>query len=139
MSARNIHHQAVVEALKTDGWTVTHDPYRLPFADVDMYVDLGAERTTLAAERDSQRIAVEVQSFLNQSPIRDLQESLGQYELYRAVLAQHEPERVLYMAVPEGVYKGVLSRRIGQFVLTTFRVRLLVFDAQNRRVVRWIE
>jgi hypothetical protein len=43
------------------------------------------------------------------------------------------------MAVTQEIHKTVLSRQIGQFVLTTFRVRLLVFDAQNRRVVRWIE
>lgn len=139
MSARNIHHQEVVEALKADKWTISHDPYRLPFADRDLYVDLGAERATLAAEKEGQRIAVEIQSFLNQSPIRALQESLGQYELYRAVLAQHESGRVLYMAVSQETYKAVLCREIGQFVLTTFRVKLLVFDAQNRRVVRWIE
>ena len=78
MPARNIHHDAVVRALTADGWTVTHDPLTISFGGKDLFVDLGAERTTLAAERGGQRIAVEVQSFINPSPVRDLQEAVGQ-------------------------------------------------------------
>jgi hypothetical protein len=29
MSAKDIHHDAVVEALKKDGWKITHNPLRI--------------------------------------------------------------------------------------------------------------
>ncbi|HVS37935.1 MAG TPA: element excision factor XisH family protein [Gemmataceae bacterium] len=77
MPAKNIYHDAVVEALTADGWTITHDPLRLSFGGKDLFVDLGAERATLGAEREGRRIAVEVQSFLNLSAVRDLQEAVG--------------------------------------------------------------
>ncbi len=80
MPARNIHHAIVVRALSADGWTITHDPYPLSFGGKDLFVDLGAEEATLAAEKEGRRIAVEIQSFLGRSPVRSLEEAVGQYD-----------------------------------------------------------
>lgn len=63
MSARDIYHDQVRTALEKDGWAVTHDPFRLKWRDKKMYIDLGAERL-LAAEKGTQKIAVEVKSFV---------------------------------------------------------------------------
>jgi len=101
MPAKNIYHDGVVQALIADGWTITHDPLKLSYGGKDLFVDLGAERQTIAAERQGHRIAVEVQSFLGASPVRDLQEAVGQYEVYRAVLAKTEPDRIPFLAVPK--------------------------------------
>src|SRR5262249_61450392 len=86
MPARNIYHAVVVRALTADGWTITHDPYPLSFGGKDLFVDLGAEEPTLAAEKEGRRIAVEIQSFLGRSPVRSLEEAVGQYEVYRLLL-----------------------------------------------------
>lgn len=138
MPARNIYHAAVVQALVTDGWTVTHDPLTLSYGGKDLYVDLGAERRAIAAEKGAQRIAVEVQSFLSPSPVRDLQEAVGQFEVYRAVLAETEPERSLYLAVPRAVHATLLAEPFGQLIVTRLQLRLLVFDEERERVVQWI-
>ena len=58
MPARNIYHDAVVDALVADGWTVTDDPLRLTYGEHDMYVDLGLVGSTLVAERAGREIAV---------------------------------------------------------------------------------
>lgn len=58
MPARDIYHNTVVEALKTDGWTITHDPLYLGYGGKHFYVDLGAEKTAIAAEKQGQKIAV---------------------------------------------------------------------------------
>src|SRR5260370_24302761 len=115
MPAKNIHHDAAIAALRADGWTITDDPFQLFYGDKDMYVDLGAEKTVLAAEKGTRLIAVEVQSFLGNSPVRALQEAVGQYAVYREVLTEQEPERVLYMAVSRKTYEAVLSDRFGRF------------------------
>jgi XisH protein len=73
MSAKNIYHATVVHALEADGWKITNDPLTLSFGGRDLFVDLGAERVTIAAERGGQRIAVEIQSFLGRSPVRNLE------------------------------------------------------------------
>jgi hypothetical protein len=137
--AKNIYHDTVVAALTADGWTITHNPLTLSFGGKDLFVDLGAERTTIGAEKGKQRIAVEIQSFLNPSAVRDLQEAVGQYDVYRAILGELEPNRRLYLAVPRHVQEGLLSERFGQLIVTRLKLLVLVFDPQQERVVQWIE
>jgi hypothetical protein len=138
MPARNIHHAAVIRALQADGWTITHDPFPIPYGDRRLFIDLGAERATIGAERGSERIAVEIASFVADSPVRDLQEAVGQFVVYRALLAQTEPDRSLYLGVSTRVYDSVLSEPLGQLVAVEVRLRFLVFDLQQQRVVRWV-
>jgi hypothetical protein len=95
MPARDVFHDAVRNALIKDGWTITHDPYKITVGQANVYVDLGAERI-LAAEKGAERIAVEVKSFQGSSEVRDLEVALGQYVFYRSLIARIEPERKLY-------------------------------------------
>jgi len=138
MPARNMHHDAVIQALQADGWTITHDPLLIPFGDRRLFIDLGAERVTIGAERGNERIAVEISSFVADSPVRDLQEAVGQFVVYRALLAQAEPERALFLGVSTRVYDSILSEPLGQLVAADVRLRILVFDPLQPKVVRWI-
>ncbi len=92
----------------------------------------------MAAERAGEKIAVEIQSFLSPSPIRDLQEAVGQYTIYRTVLAETEPDRCLYLAVPRRFYDEILAERFGQLVVSKVELRLLVFDEGEERIIEWI-
>ena len=103
MPAQDIYHDAVLRALTADGWMITHDPLSLSYSGRDLYVGLGAERTTIAAERDGQKIVIEIKSFLGSSPVRDLEEAVGQYQVYRSVLTEIDPSRVLYLAISQRV------------------------------------
>jgi len=103
-----------------------------------LFIDPGAERLTISAEREGERIAVEIASLVADSPVRDLQEAVGQFVVYRALLSQVEPERALFLGVPTRVYDSVLSEPLGQLVAADVRLRLLVFDPQPPKVVRWI-
>ncbi len=137
MPARDIYHTAVIKALIADGWTITNDPLYLAYGGRELYVDIGAERVTIAAERDNQKIAVEIKSFLSPSPVNDLQEAV-QYEVYRSVLKELQPKRQLYLAVPKRVYEGIFSERFGQLILNSIGINLIVFDEQLERIIRWI-
>lgn len=138
MPAKNADHDIVREALVADGWTITHDPLRIQFVGRGVYIDLGAERNALTAEKDGRRIAVEIQSFAGLSDVRNLQEAAGQYGMYRAVLRRVDPDRALYMAVERIVYDGILSEPLGQVTLTDLEIKLVVYDPDTRRVLRWI-
>ena len=138
MPAQDIYHDAVVRALTADGWIITHDPLSLSYGGRDLYVDLGAERTTIAAERDGQKVAIEIKSFLGSSPVRDLEEAVGQYQIYRTVLTEIDPGRVLYLAVPLRVYESLLAERFGQLIRQRLQLRLMVFDEHEERIVAWI-
>src|ERR1700730_272710 len=111
MPAKNIYHDLVVRTLTADGWKITHDPLTLSFGGRDLYVDLGADQGALAAERSGRQIAVEIQSFLKISPVRDPEVAVGQYSIYRAILAERDPQRVLYVAVAKRVYESLLTER----------------------------
>ena len=63
---------------------------------------------------------------------------MGQYDIYRAILAETEPERLLYLAVPRRVHDGILSERFGQLIVTRLRLRLMVFDHQKEKIDQWI-
>ncbi|GAB4187759.1 MAG: hypothetical protein Fur006_27820 [Coleofasciculaceae cyanobacterium] len=138
MPAKDIYHNAVVQSLRADGWIITHDPLYIDYGGRNLFVDLGAEREAIAAEKDGQKIAVEIKSFLSPSPIHDLQDAVGQYDIYRSVLLEVEPERLLYLAVPKRVYEGIFTEKFGQLILSRIQINLLVFDEQLARIITWI-
>jgi XisH protein len=137
--AKNIYHDCVVQALTAEGWTITDDPLRLEYGDRNLYVDLGAERDTLGAEKGGRRIAVEIQSFLGLSPLRDLEEAVGQYQIYQTILSVTQPDRSLYLAAPVRVHETLLTEKLGQLIVSHLGLRLLVFDDKQGRILQWIE
>jgi hypothetical protein len=103
-------HQAARHALEHDGWTITHDPYRVEVGGVNMLIDLGAERL-IAAEKADQKIAVEVKSFAGSSNLSEFHTALGQFLNYRLALAEYDPERRLYPTIPRDVYRSFFFTR----------------------------
>src|SRR2546427_10004372 len=97
MPKQDVFHQLVKDALTREGWTITHDPYPLRYGEHNLFVDLGAE-APIGAEKDGRKIAVEVKSFLGRSEVSDLERALGQFLLYRFLLARAEPDRSFTLA-----------------------------------------
>ena len=137
MPARDIYHHQAKNALGKDGWTITDDPLRLRYRSVDTYVDLGAEKL-LAAEKDNQKIAIEVKSFIRPSMVSDLEDAIGQFVLYEELLRLIEPDRILFLAVTNEAYENAFLDALGEIFINSKRVRLLVFDPQAEVVVKWI-
>lgn len=137
MPARDKYHDAVRNALIKDGWTITHDPLRLIWGKRDMYVDLGAKRL-LAAEKDDQQIAVEIKSFAGNSEIADLEKALGQFTLYRTIMDEVDPDRILYLAVPQRVVESLFQDDIGTLILREKLVQVIGFDPSEEVLVQWI-
>ncbi len=136
MPARDTYHQTVVRALEADGWLITHDPYSFPVGRKNLFVDLGAERL-IAAEREGRRIAVEIKSFQGPSEIRDLEEALGQYLLYKPFLQAREPDRPLYLGIPKDAYSSLFDEPIGKGIMEAYALNLLVFDPSEETVIQW--
>jgi len=61
--AKDLYHNAVRHGLERKGWTITHDPLEIDFGEVLLKIDLGAEQL-IAAEKQDEKIAVEIKSFL---------------------------------------------------------------------------
>jgi XisH protein len=67
MPAKDVYHQAVKNALITDGWSILADPYKIKYKDAQLFADLAAEKP-IAAEQNGRKIVVEIKSFLSPSP-----------------------------------------------------------------------
>lgn len=135
--AKDRFHQIVKTALIKDGWSVTHDPLQIKVGGVDMEIDLGAERL-LAAERGDEKIAVEIKSFLaTASAISEFHTALGQFINYRAALRREEPDRVLYLAVPDLTYNSFFQLDFPASVLKENQVKLIVYDIELEQITEW--
>ena len=73
--ARDKFHKEVRVALEKEGWTITHDPYKILIGRRKGYIDLGAE--IIGAEKENQKIAVEIKSFIGVSDLDQFEDALG--------------------------------------------------------------
>lgn len=137
MAAKDQFHDLVKTALEKDGWTITNDPLHLRIGGViDMYVDLGAEKI-IAAEKEGQKIAVEIKSFLGASTISEFHLALGQFINYRYALEAVDPERCLYLAVPLPIYEEFFNLSFIQVVVQRSQLNLLIYDVEKEEIVQW--
>lgn len=136
MPARDIYHLAVRHSLEKEGWTVTDDPYTLRAGGFLMYIDLGAEHL-IVAENGTEKIAVEVKCFNQNSDINEFHSALGQYINYSIALAEQEPDRILYLAVPYSTYETFFSQRFIESVINRNNVKLIVFKPDDEVIVKW--
>jgi hypothetical protein len=137
MPAKDVFHDVVKTALHKDGWTITDDPLHLRVGGVmDMYIDLGAEKV-IAAEKAGRKIAVEIKSFLGSSTLSEFHLALGQFMNYRYALADTEPDRILYLAVPLEVYEAFFTLLFIQSVVQRSALHLLIYDVDTEEIVQW--
>jgi hypothetical protein len=137
MPAKDFYHETVKIALIKDQWVITHDPLTLKLGKKDFYVDLGASHL-LAAEKADRKIAIEIKSFTGRSDIDDLEKALGQYVLYQDILAELEPSRALYLAVPSSVAEDLFDEPVGKLLLRNRRLKLISFDPKQEVIRQWI-
>jgi hypothetical protein len=137
MAAKDLYHEQVKTALEKDGWTITDDPFAVKWLGKTLMIDLGVERV-IAAEKDNQKIAVEIKSFISASAIDDLKEAIGQFILYRSALRRSHPERELFLAVRDTVYSNIFAQPEGETLRVEEEIKLIVFDPKRQEVVKWI-
>ncbi len=103
-----------------------------------MAIDLGAEKL-LAAERDEEKIAVEIKSFVQPSAISEYHMAIGQYMNYRQALHNKEPERILYLAVPTETYHSFFALPFIQESMVNYQLKLIIYDAEKEIIEKWIK
>jgi len=123
--------------LKKDNWTITHDPFYVQLEDIDLYIDLAAEKL-LAAKKNGQRIAVEIKSFLGASTITEFHSALGQFLNYCLALTVKKPKYKLYLAVPVNIYNSFFQRQLPRLAMIEYQLKLIVYNAHQQEIVKWI-
>jgi hypothetical protein len=135
--ARDIFHDNVIKALEKEDWVITNDPLSFKVGSVSVQIDLGAERL-IAAERGTDKIAIEIKTFGNLSFITALYEAIGKYIIYRNVLSLKEPERMLYLAVPENIYTRFFEEQVIQKTLQEENFKLIIYNQATQIISQWI-
>ena len=136
MPAKDIFHNEVKHALEKDGWTITHDSLHIRTGGVEYHVDLGAERL-LVAEKQGEKIAVEVKSFVGASTISEFHTALGQYLEYRLALKRTHSGRTLYLAIPIDIYETFFQLPFIQELIDEYQLKLLIYSAKHEVIVTW--
>jgi hypothetical protein len=127
----------VKTALIKDGWQITDDPLFLKVGGVDFFIDLGAEKL-LAAERDDEKIAVEIKSFINTSTIADFHLAIGQFINYRTALKLKDPDRKLFLAIPDNAYDSFFQKEFPRLIIQEYQLELFVYDIENEVILQWL-
>jgi hypothetical protein len=136
MTAKDKFHAAVRTALEKEQWRITADPLKFKYGGVKFRIDLSADRL-LAAERENEKIAVEVKSFLDASPLTDFHHALGQFQNYRSALRKTDPQRKLYLAVPSDIYNTFFQSQFIQEAIEEHQLLLIVYDSGNEVILQW--
>jgi hypothetical protein len=138
MPAKDTYHDWVKESLIQAGWVVSHDPLFFRIGKIGIHVDLGLENL-IGAEKEQQKIAVEIKGFINVSKITDFYAAFGQYLCYKVALAREAPDRTLYLAIPTPIYNTFFREVLIQDVLKEYPAKLLVYNLSNQEIQSWID
>ena len=135
--AKDKIHNSVKNALIKDGWTILADPFRLEYEEFSLLADLAAERP-FTAEREGRRVIVEVKTFGGRSFVKELQQALGQYEIYFDILEENRLEYELYLGISDAVYNTFFQQQATQLIVQRHQLKLLVVDIDEEVIVTWI-
>jgi XisH protein len=138
MSRKDRFHELVKQALIQTGWNITDDPLYLSIGNVNIQIDLAAE-PLIAAIKNDRKIAVEVKSFISASQITDFYGALGQYLTYRVALKLQEPDRELYLAVPQPTYEKLFQEILVQEVFRLYPVNIIIYNQITQEIESWID
>jgi Holliday junction resolvase-like predicted endonuclease len=137
MPSKDLYHDAVKAALIKDGWLILADPYRIQYKDVDLYADLAAERP-IAAEREGQKIVVEIKSFVGRSLMTDFHLAVDQYKVYQMLLQETAAEYDPYLAIDDITYTNFFSRDGINFLVRSSQINFFVVNIDTQEIVQWI-
>jgi hypothetical protein len=137
MPTQDLYHDVVRNALRKDGWRITHTALQLKAARDPRGGDIW-EGELLVAEKDERKIAVAINSFVGRSNLADVTQTFGQLALSRSRLQTMAPDRVLYLAVRQATYSACFAGVEGALFLEKEHMQLIVFDPGAEMIVQWV-
>ena len=102
-----------------------------------VYADLAAERP-FAAERNEEKIVVEIKSFIGRSIVSEFEKALGQYDLYLSFLEETNPEYKLHLAISETAKEKFFDKLAIRHVIKRFGLPIIVIEIEKEEILEWI-
>jgi len=137
MPAFDVCHNQVVRALQKEGWNVEAEQVTFSLGKRRIFIDIQAVRGVNGNRQ--QMMLIEVKCFSNPKLVNEeLYYAIGQYLVYRAMLAERKSEVALFMSIPELVFNLAFDLPIRR-VIADSQIKLVIVNIESERVVRWIE
>jgi hypothetical protein len=137
MCARNIYHDAVKSALIKDNWAIAAAPYLIQCEDIDLSADI-ADARLIAAEREGQKIVVNIECFVGRSLMTDFHLAVGRYKLYQMLVEKTAREYELYLAIDDITYDNFCQREGIDFLVRSSLIKIFVVNVDEEEIVQWI-
>lgn len=91
----------------------------------------------LGAERNGEKIAVEIKSFVGLSATTEFNAALGQFLKYQLALEEEQPDRTLYLAIPLDTYRSFFSLELPRRLIERYNVRLIIYNPKKEEIFKW--
>ncbi len=92
----------------------------------------------IAIERNTEKLAVEIKSFLGQNFSHEFYEAMGQYDNYFFALAEIDPNHEVVVAISTTIFESFFQRKYVQRLLELKRIPVVVIDIENQTIEQWI-
>lgn len=130
-------HDQIVRALKKDGWQVADKPFRVEATGRTVFIDVRASRLVNGSRQEI--MLAEIKCFTGgQNTPSELYIGLGQYLIYRAILAMKYIEIPVYLAIPADVYDTIFDPVVRRSIQDD-KIKLILVDLVQERIVEWKE
>jgi hypothetical protein len=137
MPTQDLYHDIVRDALRKDGWRITHTALQLKARETSSAGELW-EGPWLIADKDERKVAVAVDSFVGRSSPADVIQTWRRLGLSRHQLHALDSDRVVCLAVRQATYSACFGGIEGDLLLEKEHMRLIVFDPRAEVIVQWV-
>lgn len=139
MPKRDRIHQIVKSALEKEGWNITYDPMFVPtLGGINFFIDLGIERF-IGAEKGGDKIAVEIKSFDDITPLYSFYELLGQYLLYQMAIEEQDSDWDLFVAITQSGHAKLEEAPIFKRAIEKYKLKFIIFEPKYKAIISWIK
>lgn len=80
-----------------------------------------------------------MKSFTGPSDINEFHRAMGQFNDYYVVLEEVEPERLLFLAIPEEIWIGFFQERAIQRAVERIGAKIIVYSPIEMTIKLWIK
>lgn len=123
-------HNEVKHALQKKGWSISTEQIRFD-SDILAVIDM-------EVIKDGEQAYILVRCFSDPNIIQEIFGAVGQYVVYRTLLAKVKPGATLYLSTLEDVYQSHFTAPI-RHALQSNGVKMIVVDAVKEEIVEWIQ
>ncbi len=99
------------------------------------YGDIEAEK--IFAIKGTEKILVEVKSFIGVSLISEFEKALGQFYIYQDILSELKPEIKVFLAISETAYNKFFVGEGVQFLIEKRQLKFFVVDLNSEVITQW--